>query len=756
MDARFYLYINNVEHIITEPVGYDAFTIKLKRDPNSHGLAFEFSETTLSFDGIAYSLIKAQYDLLGTSAIVFFKSETKCSDTDDWQQEYYGQLEMTTYNDVIEQYNHIDVNVSQQSDEISIANRKDQEVALTTRVGFDGAALSEYPALDKEVTLQPMDVILSSKAYKESDQYSVNTLAGLEVISSGGSICDVDCLYWASGNLYYFFDRVKTQEMGPIQASGPVIDIFANRYNYPFFKLIRNTNMPSVSMRLKIAVTIDMSGKFIDRYVGLNILRMSLFKVVGNVEIDRIYLEADQAYLRRCGTQIYTFSYDGVIDISADADGTQYILTNGLNSYFEYNGGAGDTDFPIEINPIISIDSFFEVKALSSFNATTAKAAMIHETASRIIEAITDGNLAVKSDFFSRPDSNVKHQKTNVSLANTSANLGYGSMLCLLNGYQIRKSLKSDGSSPFIAIKWKEFIENLQAIYNVGYGIEYDEAVGANVLRIEPWYYFYNSEIVFTINLPTKKERKTETSELYSKLEIGYSAWETESFNGQDAFLTGRTYRTKTNVIDNTLSKICKWIADGFAFEATRRKILDLDTKDYKYDEKIFCLTLQDDGLNVIYSSRNGVENGENLISPTTVYNAMISPARMAMRWTNRFIQLLTINVTRGVYFLSGTGNYLAKGRVINDGIVKDNIVLDENQDYNNAVFKTDGQFIPKLKPETIPVEYPVSKQDFEIIKQNPRGRVILDGEITYIKELVYNPRGGIGKFILLPSYETE
>lgn len=761
MDARFFLYINNVEHVITEPVGFDGFTTKLKRDANSHGLAFEFSETLLSFDGVAFNLIKEQYILLGTNAIIFFKAETKCSDIDDFEQIYYGQLEMTTYNDVTEQYNHIDVNVSQQSDEVTIANRKDQEVALNTRIGFDGAALSEYPAIDKDVTLQPMDVLLTSQANGLNVSYTCS--APVKDVKIHYDVCTGNNYFYKNlGAICYSMVAQKYGELGTVSING---NTFLSEGDNPFdlasiIKVMASdigvqlTENIQVNIRLKGTITIS-AGKWTP-----DIYLMTVFR-------PKLYVEGTGAYnftgeenikLGYCD-DIESAAYDWSLNVSIPAyllQGKRIIVSSNTEIYWYLGAVTGGTTEPVEFQVASSEDSSFLMRSHSMYGSTTAKAAMIHETASRIIEAITDGNLAVKSDFFARPDSNVKHQKTNVSLANTSGNIGYGSMFCLLNGYQIRKSLRSDGSAPYISIKWKDLIDNLQAIYNVGYGIEYDEAVGANVLRIEPWTYFYNSEVIFTIISPNKKERKTNTAELYSKLEIGYSTWEAEIYNGQDAFLTGRTYRTKTNVIDNTLSKICKWIADGYAFEATRRKTLDSDTKDFKYDEKVFCLILQDDGLNVVYTSRNGVENGENLISPSTVYNAMISPARIALRWANRCMQLLTPSMTKAIYFLSGTGNILAKGRVVNDGVTPENTVINENQDLTVAQHKTAIRFNPFLKAETMPVEYPVSKEEWNIIRSNPKGRVLVDGEITYIKELVYNPVEGIGKFLLIPSYETE
>lgn len=747
MESRCYLVISGIEYLIDEPIGMDSFSTKIKRSSDAHGIAFEFSETTLEFYGYAYTLLKSEYDILGVNSVVSFKAEMKWTDNSEWDEYYYGKLDFKTYSETISDFNKISINPSRQTLEETISNRKDLEVALNTIIGMDGTALPyDYASLQKEITLKPMEINLTSRGVGAGE----NVFYTISVPHNGDSVgCGYVCTYYES-ILNMSFPISKYTELGQISTEAFVTGDPAEYLLMTYAPLASRTEEAYVNLKLKGKFKVDATkiGTTDGKIVRAGTTLMSL-DINGNV----IILPGDYT-LGLCDDGIstygyseveFSYTYSGILTIPIGATIKLYcaIYAHLYNSDYVYP--APEFEFSL------SSDSYFGIQAISTFDSTTAKGAMIHEAASRVIEIITDGGLSVKSNYYSRIDSNVKHQLTGVSLANTTGLLGYGSMRALFNGYQIRKSIKSDGVSEYyISITWKDLIEQLQAIDNVGYGIEYD-AVNGDVLRIEDWRYFYNDSIIFTITSPNKKVRTINTSELFSKFECGYSTWESEEYNGQDAFLTSRTYRTETNIIDNTLSRLCKWITDGYAIEATRRKILDANTKDYKYDEKVFIVTLSDDGTNVIYESKNGVVNGINLISPLTVYNAMISPIRIAMRWANRILQILTeTDISKGMKFLSGTGNYIAGGQ-ITDGI-STGVVL-ENSNVISSLYDDSTKYTPILKPETIECEYPMSVAEYNIVKLNPLGIVLIDNEITHIKELTYKFAEGKAQFILIPTY---
>lgn len=293
-------------------------------------------------------------------------------------------------------------------------------------------------------------------------------------------------------------------------------------------------------------------------------------------------------------------------------------------------------------------------------------------------------------------------------------------------------------------------MEQLQAIYNIGYGVEYSQKAEALVLRIEDFKYFYDDEIILEVNCPTKLDRIVDGSELYNKIECGYSTWETETFNGQDAFLTTRTYSNKTNIIDNSLVKLVKFIADGYAFEATRRKQLDRDTKDFKYDEKVFALCLSQDEGGIVYESENG-GGVSNLISPDTVYNTRISPARIAMRWANRIYQMLSPSRVKDLIFQSGTGNFIATTQISNDGISA-GTELSEGLNISAADY-AGAKDVPYLKSETLKFDWPLSFEEWKTIKSNPRGVILVNGETTYLKSVEYKQIEGKAVFVTIPLY---
>ena len=90
----------------------------------------------------------------------------------------------------------------------------------------------------------------------------------------------------------------------------------------------------------------------------------------------------------------------------------------------------------------------------------------------------------------------------------------------------------------------------------------------------------------------SKITKKVMEAEHYSLFTFGYDKWEAEEYNGLDEFLTKRTYRTDLTTVKNTLSKLSKFIASGYALEITRR-MGNTDSKDWRYDQETFIICCQ-------------------------------------------------------------------------------------------------------------------------------------------------------------------
>jgi hypothetical protein len=132
------------------------------------------------------------------------------------------------------------------------------------------------------------------------------------------------------------------------------------------------------------------------------------------------------------------------------------------------------------------------------------------------------------------------------------------------------------------------------------------------------------SNTVLTINSPSRKTREVDTDNIFSRIKIGYKKYtDIEDTNGLDAFHTVREYSTRIKAVENELELLSKFVADPYALEYTRRKALDKDTNDWKYDDEIFIICLKSkalltpEGVVYAYLVDTSLTNSDNsIVSP--------------------------------------------------------------------------------------------------------------------------------------------
>ena len=201
------------------------------------------------------------------------------------------------------------------------------------------------------------------------------------------------------------------------------------------------------------------------------------------------------------------------------------------------------------------------------------------------------------------------------------------------------------------------------------------------------------------------------------------------------------------------MEQVADFIADGYAIEYTRRKSEE-QTTDWRYDNDvfIFCLAKPYKNIPDYYIIDAGAEDTDNtVISPQTVYNIRISPARMAKKWLNRLLSF-GFGKEEDLIFTAGTGNLQAKGSALPNNFAEpgfstdsDNNVYKENQDFQN------DNLI--LLPELIKIpDYPIKVDEYKIIKENPYGIIMVDGIWCYISEIKYKKQKNTASFVLIPK----
>lgn len=273
-------------------------------------------------------------------------------------------------------------------------------------------------------------------------------------------------------------------------------------------------------------------------------------------------------------TQPFNYSFDGTFTVNAGQS---------IYYYFFYQCFKSDS---LQNDPIINFsnDVVFDLSSESECNPTKATVYLINESLSRCVEATTNDCMRVYSDYFGRTDAQPY----------TSVSDGCGSLRAITNGLRIRNAPNSDGNTPQkFTISMQDMFNALNATDNIGMALEDDTVRGGDYkwIRVEPFDYFYKSDILMECDHIRKVERSVDASLIFSTIKIGYDKWKTWNINGLNDIFTPHEYRTELSELKNELDQLCKFLASDYAIEWTRRQY-GLTTADSRYDNDNFFLCL--------------------------------------------------------------------------------------------------------------------------------------------------------------------
>jgi hypothetical protein len=807
MRWRFYLIDrNDVQTRIEEPGGWDTFTLVIQRHAERHGTFRKLQSTQFKFYDVARELLKAENDQYGAQGIYDLKIDGKCGS--GWQEVYRGRVDFANFKHVCADTCYATAQVDQVGALIDFINRFDQKVDLSSSTAFDGAALTDYAGLAKTILLPSKAILLRSILKNTAVQeyiISNDSGFGLGFPSGTGSV---------NGALNVPFD---TTDVNAIKDCNPqtIIDFFNNSnsgeqppeliYNAPNQDLNCYGQSFSVDFRVKGAYKNLVSGS------GSHTLSLSLKKGTNTFSTGSTTIAG--WILSTGGTNpVATITFDQSYSATVTLAPGEKLW---LDFFLQY---TKTTSYIPDVRLQIDVETYFKASVTSKCDSTTGKVSFINETASRVIEAITNNQLKLYSDYYGRVNSEPYAMSVN----------GCGGLRAVSLGLDIRRAKLADGSDPKMFLSMKEIFESLTAIDNIGVGPEGDDKI-----RMEPWKFFYDDAKIFTCRNIQSLEKATKPEELYSVFKNGYDKWESEDYNGLDEFLTKREWRTSLTNVQNPLEKICKWIASGYAWEVTRRKVND--SKDWRYDNDVFIACLIDyfqgsadftaatNSFNIIpeqsgmfaigdsitisnTTSNNGtftitnivvilnslqiyvggslvnevapnakiknnttpfygievksITSASNILDPDTVYNFRISPARNAMRWFDYVTKCYkNITGTDLLYFSSADGNYVAGGNLVDPaGCKLENGTLSEKGDITLALFTNTDDGLPITEPERVVFSYPLSFTEYNQIIASPYGLIEYvtpcERGMGWIDTIEYNPEEGNAKFTLIPKVQ--
>jgi len=419
-----------------------------------------------------------------------------------------------------------------------------------------------------------------------------------------------------------------------------------------------------------------------------------------------------------------------------------YIYLEFLATNLTYLTGPTGSN-PLKLTFIWTAGSF-KVTNTSLCIATKTKGYFVNEAMSRIIESYTDDCMRVYSEYFGRTDAQPY----------TSDSNGCGALEVITSGLLIRNA----NQFPNMTVSMKDMFEALNAIHNIGIGMEDDpNRVGHKLIRVEPYKYFYNDSVIMTCKNIGHIETTLKEDLLFSTAKIGYEKWETETVNGLDDVQTQRDFRTSLHVTQNGYEKLCKFIASDYSIEVTRREY-GSTSKDWRYDNSTFIICVKEYGGQ--YETEDFPLNSSNsahLLNAGFNYNLRITPLQNAIRHLPVILESLKDYTVEKLIFTNGTGNYLAEYDISADGCIAEVDRVKENQNIAVLDLKTPSDFYPILRPELAQFDYPLTYNQWTAIMANPYGLIEYScGETDlkqgWIEDLKYSPYTGLATFTLRPK----
>jgi hypothetical protein len=660
--VRYTLYNKNQGSlIITEPIGWHSDEKELARHEQYHGIISRFSNSSKFIDS-GRDFIQLVYDIEGINAEIELKREEKHPQTDVWTLSYSGYLDLSTWET---ENNQISVKFNSGGLEQLLKARESEQVEIDRITTIDGKAIPTIPIITTE--LEGRRIFLKSKWQVELENNTVelyNTTGDGNVRGStvgvplslinkshessqsvliGGNVGDNSWERTSDGNVSNLFFAVSDVKR-------------------------------DLHIKFNLDFTVNIS-EFDDIDSFKYYVRMAHYQNGTDYNLkENDFLFTKENY-NELHNKTFSIAYDKVVSLEIGDSLSLCIDQNYDGEWSVVNPRV--SHLRIETKDIVCTN--FTIDEDSFYEKTTTKAVLAHELINQLVTINTNKENAFYSDFLGRTD------------------LGYsidgkGSLTGITHGFWVRGfdklPIPTEGPPKIenlfkpLTTSFKDAVQSLDAVWNVGIGIE---KVGFRErVRLEELSYFYNNNVTIRLPFQVKNvKRSVATNYYYSSLEFGSEkGGDYEEACGLDEYNVKATFTTVISRLKETYSKIAKYRFDSYGMEFARRKPKLLnDTEDSKYDSDNFLLDLKR-GINSVFAQRKWQDDFEKeptgVFNPETATNLRFSPMNCLLRHSWWFGGGFKKYVTDYVRYGSAVSNSQLKTKLIgkNEYAENGNIIL--------------------------------------------------------------------------------
>lgn len=323
-------------------------------------------------------------------------------------------------------------------------------------------------------------------------------------------------------------------------------------------------------------------------------------------------------------TDDYSIIYKGQLDFATWKDTSHYVEVSFkdygsakmLKDYggTEYQVGNGEKIYGGEY----SQDVEWEVSGGSTYYGVD-----LLTLAKSLVDKMSDGSvynltptLFVQSDFL-----------TNVTYKEQT-----DQKIILVPGKQLRYPDSGDTVGEF-RTSFDDWFKSVNALFNLGLGIETDVTTGYDIIRIEPKSYFFDTGITEDFGTVKNCTISMATKFMFKKLKIGYEPkeynnigddWRTLEINASSK------WEVKNEFSGQELDLVSKYRGDGYGIQDI---IIDLSANG-NADQEIFFMQIYEDTGTWYLDDRGRGRRANSPGTEFTLWNSLITPRRNLQRFT--------------------------------------------------------------------------------------------------------------------------
>lgn len=607
LELQFILTYDGTDYVVDEPDGFKTFNSILKRDFDTHGVFFRFtdSDLKLKFPGSGRDVLKSARDGFGVDATVTLTVKKRTRTTDTFSTIYTGTAVME--NIVIDE-DYASVDFEEINAMIKIKDRLDVPVKADQTTDLDGGSISaatitEFRMGDK--TIQKKSSAILDPRGIDAESGGTNTIS-----CDAGSITENTIIWLEQQNQIHF----PTENRGFI-ATNPEFTSISATVGGRFYLDVMNESY---------IATLAVSGRISVRNSNNNASGTILVKILtytydnqGNVTLNgtKLLKTIDIADYDNGAIGDPINKYATAVDISGSAN-PDISVTNKFAVLVFEEGTAWSGDFSIWAPVFISTaegGDFADPELTMTLTINTSEpdtdveGYFIHEVLRHNVEAITGSDM-LYAPFFGR-------------IADGYVSNGCAYNYTETNGWKLRAFTNS------VIASLKKRLTSLQAIFGIGYGIERDGVGGSFRFRVDTYDYWYNDALLYEFEDVIDYREEFFDWFSFNEVETGFkdSANDEDEPGTTEDFNSNASWLMPVDRLRGKKSFISEYIGSDLLSEIVRRlQFTKKPTTSSKYDDDLFITEVTSDGAGGWEQGTDKSVSDSGNINP--LFNTLINP----------------------------------------------------------------------------------------------------------------------------------